>query len=312
MNRPYISAVICTYNRSNYLSRAIESLLNQTLDKDTFEIVVVDNASTDDTASAVNRIIGLRGAQIHYVYENRLGLSYARNAGIAAARGDIIAFMDDDAWAAPEWLAALLRTYQENLAACAVGGRTLLDWEVPRPDWLDDGLLPYLGFIDWGNEVRQLEWPEYIAGENCSFKRQTLEELGWFSTALGRRGAALLAAEETELQLRLHRAGKAVFYQPAAVVYHAVSESRVTKSSLRKRVYWAGVADSMRDRTGVEIGFTQTLGRVLRHMVQLPLLKLTLSWLRADQAQNFRCQCAVLGTLGFILQELRSLARINV
>ncbi|MHC4418402.1 MAG: FkbM family methyltransferase, partial [Planctomycetota bacterium] len=119
-NSVRISAVICTYRNPELLGSAIESLVNQTLHRDLFEIIVVDNNSGDSTKRVVERYPGVR-----YVLEEKLGLSQARNAGIGAACGDIIAFIDDDAEACRGWLAALLRVYDAVPEAWAVGGKVL-------------------------------------------------------------------------------------------------------------------------------------------------------------------------------------------
>src|SRR5258706_654344 len=124
-----ISAVICTYNRAEYLGRAIESLAHQDLDSAGYEIIVVDNNSTDTTAQLVkNSIEAYPSIQIRYVLETEQGLSAARNRGAHEAAGNYIAYVDDDARAVQGWLSSLLASFLKLQAAC-IGGPGNLDSE---------------------------------------------------------------------------------------------------------------------------------------------------------------------------------------
>ena len=181
---PDISAIVCTHNRSDLLQNTIQSLLVQTLDQDDYEIIVVDNASTDDTAAVV-KALARQDRRVRYVLESELGLSYARNAGVEAARADIVAFIDDDALADRRWLAALLHAFEVYPLVWAVGGRALPLWEKDRPDWLHDALLIYLTVHDLGSQDRGLQWPEILVGTNCSFRRALFGRIGPFAVAQG-------------------------------------------------------------------------------------------------------------------------------
>ena len=114
-----ISVVICTLNRPQYIETVVHSVKNQTLQKDKYEVLVIDNGSTEVNKAAMKRLQS--GMGFKYIYEPRTGLSHARNRGVQEARGEVVAFIDDDAEAEPEWLEGLLSSYRDDRIAC-VGG----------------------------------------------------------------------------------------------------------------------------------------------------------------------------------------------
>lgn len=231
-----ISAIICTYRNPDLLKGAIQSLLSQPLPADQYEIVVVDNNSQDETPDVVRRLDGESAVVVRYVLETRQGLSYARNTGIEAARGEVVAFLDDDAKADENWLSVLLEDYGSDPSIWAVGGKILPIWHTTeRPEWWTDEFLGWLSLVDWGDESRALVWPERILGTNCSFRKTIFPELGYFDPNLGRKGAALLGHEETELQQRIHLSNKTVYYEPTAIVYHHVPAERLTEDYFLRR-----------------------------------------------------------------------------
>ena len=134
------SVVVCTYNRADMLGGALDSLVEQTLDKDLHEIMVVNNASEDSTAQVV------QGSQrkhpecrIVYLYEAVQGLAQARNTGLQDARGEFVAFMDDDARAKPDWLEIALQCFEEADPSPVVAGGVMMPfYTARRPDWFKD------------------------------------------------------------------------------------------------------------------------------------------------------------------------------
>ncbi|RLA92717.1 MAG: hypothetical protein DRG83_22075, partial [Deltaproteobacteria bacterium] len=201
---------------------------------------VVDNNSQDESAKIVQQYNQNYFPKVEYALETRQGLSYARNLGVKLASSDIIAFIDDDAVAHPDWLASLLSMFDSIPDAWAVGGKVLPIWDGKRPKWIRDSMLRSLSIVDWGAECRPLKWPERIIGTNCSFRRRVFSEVGLFTENLGRRGTLLLGNEDTEMQERIHRLGKLVFYTPHAIVYHHVPHERMTKKYFYCRAYGTG------------------------------------------------------------------------
>ena len=237
-----ISAIVCTLNRSWYLKKAIQSLVDQTVPQGEYEIIVVDNASTDDTKSVVEsfrHVLNLR-----YVHEPVLGLSRARNTGWQNALGRYVAYLDDDAMACPTWLERILHAF-ENVKPTpgTVGGRITLIWETERPDWLARELETPLGYLDWGCSGMFLtQENQWLGGGNLACPRKILEEAGGFSTDLGRKGKNLLSNDEILLTRYLRSQNLGSYYDPAVLVQHHVLPERVQKGWFYRRYFWQGIS----------------------------------------------------------------------
>jgi glycosyltransferase involved in cell wall biosynthesis len=240
-----ISAVICTHNRARYLTRAIQSLLDQSLPEAEYEIIVVDNRSTDSTKEAVERFSGEKN--IRYIYESELGLSYARNTGWRNARGRYVAYLDDDAIAVPEWLEKVVEVFEtvRPRPGC-VGGRVDPLWEASRPGWLSDELVTGLTVIDWSDTPRVLQdiSQEWLVGANIAFPVELLESVGGFAPGLDRAGKKLLSGGDVFLQKQIVGKGHSCFYHPEIAVSHLVPELRLRKPWFIRRYYWQGVSDA--------------------------------------------------------------------
>ncbi len=165
-----------------------------------------------------------------YLSEVRQGLSCARNAGIQHARGEILAFMDDDVTLGPAWLQNLTAGLH-NGQWVGAGGRILPEQSFSPPRWLplqDRYALAPLALFDLGTESSQLSEPPF--GANMAFQTKVFHEYGNFRTDLGRSGDNLLSNEDTEFGQRLLAAGLQLRYEPSAVVFHPVSERRLRKA----------------------------------------------------------------------------------
>lgn len=241
MNAPLITAIICTRNRAQLLESAIQSLLRQTRPRADYDIMVVDNGSTDQTADVCKR---LAGDSVRYVFEPVPGLSKARNTGWWQSHSRYIAYLDDDAIADETWIDALICAYEsQSPAPAAVGGPVRLKWEVPEPEWINHALRPPLGFLDWGRQPRRLTPAEFLIGANCSYCRALLEQFGGFDEHLGRKKTCLLSGEETQIQRKIEQNGGYLFYAPAASVQHFVPAARTQPRWFYHRFFWGGVSD---------------------------------------------------------------------
>jgi glycosyltransferase involved in cell wall biosynthesis len=243
-----ISAIICTHNRADFVVRAIDSLTQQTLDADSYEILVVDNGSKDETRRRCDDKC-LTVANLRYLYEPRIGLSIARNTGLAAAKGHILAFLDDDAVACAGWLEGIVRVF--DTARPPPGllcGPVEPIWGASRPAWLEDHLLGFYSLLNWSESPRQLLDDEWIAGTNFAGAKDLISAFGGFDERLGRKGQSLLCGEESALEKRIRSAGHVIYYDPTMVVEHYVHPARVSKSWLYRRIFWGGAATGIQEK----------------------------------------------------------------
>lgn len=256
MAEPLISAIICTHNREQYLGAAIDSLLAQTLEN--YEIIVVDNASTDSTAEIVKS--RLDHPRVRYVLEQTLGLSVARNTGAEAAKGKILAYLDDDAEASKGWLAALVKVFAEDDRVAIAGGKVTLIWppKAQPPAWLSDDLSSGLGAYDLGNDLIYIRNPAYTPrGLNYAIRKPFWQEAGGFDTHLGRVGSNLLSNEEQQMtRLALDREWK-VAYVPTALAAHNVAPARMKPGWFLSRSWWQGISESYREQASGTVGLWQ-------------------------------------------------------
>jgi glycosyltransferase involved in cell wall biosynthesis len=236
------SIVICTHDRGDVVASAVEPALAQAQAAGG-EVIVVDNASTDDTPAILAALARRLGGPLRIVSEPQLGLSAARNRGLAEARGAVVAYLDDDAVPHAGWLDALLRPYADPAVAC-VGGRIVLRFPGPPPRWLSPDLYSQLSAFDLGDEPRQVRYGKanYPYGANISFRVERARALGGFSTTVGPRGRHQLVHDETDLCYRLEHAGGVIRYAPDAVVDHCVLTERLTPQWMLERAWTGGLS----------------------------------------------------------------------
>lgn len=243
-----ISAIICTFKRPEYLRQAVTSLCKQTLPCAEYEIVVVDNGVDPETEHVVT---SLRNGEVnlHYVTEPMVGLSRARNKGLAKACGRYVAYLDDDARAEERWLESLVESFESNSAApAAIGGRVWLDWDGKKPEWIPNEQLPVYTYVDHGDQAHVLRDDEYVVGANLAFDKAALELAGGFDAKLGRQGTLLLSGEEAQILRTLREQGLKILYEPAAVVWHSVHPTRQKRGWLLRRMFWDGASQPLLDR----------------------------------------------------------------
>jgi len=243
VNIPDISVIICTYNRADIIGEAIQSVLNQDLERDLFEVLVVNNASTDNTSDILKEFE--YDQSIRWIYESNPGLSKARNSGWRNAKGRYIAYIDDDAKADVQWLRQALFCFEKIVPTPdGLTGPIYLNCKESLPDWLEGELQLPLGKLDWGTQPFKINCQKHkIVGANCFFQKSTLERLGGFNEDLGRKKKLLLSGEEVLLQKKIEDAGGSIWYHPGISVGHFVPKDRLTPAWFYKRYYWGGVSD---------------------------------------------------------------------
>ncbi len=288
---PVISGVICTHNRERFLERCIKSLLQQTLDDELYEIIVVDNGSTDATREICDAF--KHHPNFSYVFEPVLGLSSARNTGWQIARGRYVGYLDDDAVADETWFEKALWSFEKvEPSPDWVGGPIELEWEVESPDWITREHWTTLGYVNCGEKERFLTASgERLGGGNSFYPRSLLEKMQGFDTRLGRKKNLLLSGEETQFQHRLKAMGGRLYYHPGIRIFHFVPRERTIPGFFYRRYYWGGITDYLMSKTLQGVTFEHIaqpgnkgsqVGRLLKNCIKA----LGVSRSKADTLQS--------------------------
>jgi glycosyltransferase involved in cell wall biosynthesis len=246
-----VSILICTFNRATRLARTLESLSRTAPARDySVELIVVDNNSTDTTATVVANAAVHSTVPIRYEREPQQGKGFALNRGLTVSQGEVIALTDDDVDPAPDWLdriVHLFRTYD----VVFVGGKILPNWEVSPPAWLTTrgarDIWGPLALSDFGDDLffyrDNPHQPYRPIGANMAVRRDVLQRVGGWRTDLGKVNNTLIPGEDHEIYFRLHAAGEyRGLYDPHLVVHHDVPASRVHYRYLFRWFFAAGQA----------------------------------------------------------------------
>ncbi len=236
-----ISLVVATHNRRRHLQRLLAAVAEQDWPQDRLEVVVVDNNSSDGTAEFLCSLAGRCDlASLRVLHEERPGKSHALNAGLRAARGDLLAFTDDDVVPERQWLTQLIAAMQETKADFGLGRITPI-WEAPRPAWLRPELYGVLAIPDNGPErlpVRAGTNEHAMPiGANMALRRHVVATIGGWRTDLGKLRKTLRSGEDHEFFLRMLRAGFSGVYEPSACVGHVVPAARLERDYFRRWLY---------------------------------------------------------------------------
>lgn len=219
------------------LETCLSSLTKQSADSRAFEVVVVDNGSSTDTAELVAAFSG-PFPNIRYCLERTTGLSHARNRGMLEATGKYIAYIDDDAVAYPDWVEKILLFIATDDAGVAMfGGPYTAFSTVAIPTWFPHEY----GSFSLGENILSLNAvDEFLCGTNMIFRREFLLGIGGFNTELGMVGNTLSYGEETRLQIEIKRSGYEIIYVPAIRVKHLLAPEKMCLSWLLRSVYAVG------------------------------------------------------------------------
>jgi glycosyltransferase involved in cell wall biosynthesis len=248
MNRKtaiFLSVIIPTRNRASFVADLLDTLAVQVPVPFCWEVIVIDNGSTDQTAELVKEKISSLPIEIRYFYEPRPGLHNGRHRGALEARGSYLAYLDDDVLLTPPWIHGLEKLTLGQ--AEAVVGRILPKWETRPPTWLTTLIRAesgYLSLLDKGSQGFYID-PSFVYGDNFFIPAQVVFELGGFhpdsmpGDQLRYRGDG-----ESALMMRFKKAGLRAWYDPIATVYHRIPRTRASLDYLRKRAYAQGISDS--------------------------------------------------------------------
>jgi glycosyltransferase involved in cell wall biosynthesis len=242
-----VSIVVATYNRCDFLEDCIKSYEEQNCDKSLFEVLIIDNNSTDDTEIVSKEVIEkYPELDVRYMIETNQGLSYGRNRGIKESRYDLIHFFDDDAVATSNYISTIIDTFERYPKAKAAGGKILLNYFEGRPSWASVYMESIFGLFDIGDTEMEFPRKNYPRGSNMTFKREIFDEVGVFDVNLGRKGKVMLGGEEKEMFQRIYLSGASVIYNPLTVCFHAVPKARTEQEFIKNQVFGIGVSENIR------------------------------------------------------------------
>lgn len=246
---PEISVIICTFNRVKYLTKTLESFAKQTAKKEKFELLIIDNNSTDATKKASQDFISKASdVNTRYLLEMSQGLSYARNRGIVEATSTIICFVDDDVLVNDNFVEQLIESFQ-NTDAIALGGKVLPHYENgDPPKWMSKYLLPTISTLDMGSTKKIFKWPKFPIGANMAFRKEAFEKHGDFNTQLGRSGIHLEGGDEKDIFNRLMSNGEKILYSPSVFLQHVIPEKRLQKKYIKNLALGVGTSEMKRLR----------------------------------------------------------------
>ncbi|MDQ0062626.1 glycosyltransferase [Paenibacillus harenae] len=290
------TVAICTHNRAEDVREALLSLLRQNF-TDAFEVIVVDNRSTDNTKQVVQEVNQMTNIPIIYAYEERLGLSVARNRAIREAKGEYILFLDDDAVASKEWISGIVSLFETDPRIGCLGGRIEPAWEGEEPTWLLPENRTLYTILDYSHEIVEMQKPAIPFGANVAFRKSVFNSLKPFREDLGRVGSNLLSSEEAELIDRI-RSQYTVYYTPHAWVRHKIPRSRVSRKWLLRRIYWQGVSSA--------VSSERKTGIFVKSVMKVPVFMLLTVIFFFDKNRIFRNISKIMYNNGLISGVLRT------
>jgi GT2 family glycosyltransferase len=235
-----VTVAVITYNRSRYLRETLSGLVKQDYPPALWELLVIDNNSTDDTADVVASFMASTPPP-RRVVEVAPGLDSGRNRAVLEAKGDVIALVDDDILVGPEWLSRLVAPFSSESAhqIGVVGGEVIPVFPDGLPPWLEGTHRPLALRPDTG-PLTAKQWP---MGANFAFPRWVFAKLGNFDTHLDRRGALLFGGGDTDMIRRIRAAGLEAWFVPGAKVQHQIPAGRLNYSYAARHAF-----DSARSR----------------------------------------------------------------
>lgn len=256
-DKRFISVIIATYNRTESLKETLDSLSEQDCDGSyEYEVIVADNNSNDKTKETVESYKNRFNGKLKYLFEPRQGKPYALNRGIEEAKGEIIAFTDDDCIVDKRWVNEIVETFKKNDLGI-VGGIINPVWLSPKPRWLSDKLYGKLAIQNYGESPFIVSSKSQLPfGANISFRKNLFYKYGLFNERMK-------FAMDTEICLRLFKNRVKIFYNPRIIVNHKIDSSRMKKRYFYQWSYRRGLLYQYRGG--------DCIGKKFYHLFGIPL-----------------------------------------
>jgi glycosyltransferase involved in cell wall biosynthesis len=252
------SFVVCTYNRIPFITETIESILLHCAQKSNYELLIIDNNSTDGTAEAVRPF--LRNPVVRYVLETEQGLSHARNRGIKEAKNEVLIFVDDDIDLHPHYLDVCEALFADP--ALNIAGGKVLAFSAETPVWLPKKYYYLASMFDLGDEPQPTN---KLMGANYALRKTVAQRIGWYNPELGRKGNNLMAGEENDYFNRAQLLGYSIWYEPRLVVYHKIA-NKLNKEYIFSYSQQQGKSDSIIESKSAK---SRYLGKIIKSVLMI-------------------------------------------
>ncbi|MBS0000576.1 MAG: glycosyltransferase family 2 protein [Cyclobacteriaceae bacterium] len=242
-----LSVIVCTYNRDKYILETLQHLKDQTCEPGLYEVIVIDNNSTDQTEQICRNFI-MQKEIMNFLYFRELnqGNTYSRNRGILESRGQYISFIDDDARATEKYCEHIISFFDRNPGVSVIGGRITPVYEHAEPAWMSRFLWPLVAGLDMGDKVRPFKGSRYPIGANMAYRAEVFARYGNFKENLGKRPDVLEGGDEKDLIFRVRNKGLKIFYVPDVHVFHVIPESRLKINYIRQQAIGVGMSEKRR------------------------------------------------------------------
>ncbi|MGV3631160.1 MAG: glycosyltransferase family A protein [Bacteroidota bacterium] len=276
-----VSIIIPTVNRAAFLLKTLESLAGLKTERAAFEVIVVDNGSTDHTKEMIGNFSRETDLDLRYAFAPEPGLLTGRHVGMQMAQGDILAFIDDDVRVSGGWLDGIIEVMQAHPDVELLTGPSIPEYETDPPEWLPYFWISdhngkhcgWLSLLDFGTEAKEID-PVFVWGLNFTIRRQTLLELkGFHPDNMPGNLQKYQGDGETGLSIKAKKQHRKALYHPQVKVHHAVPASRLSQEYFEKRAFYQGVANSFTSLRSEEqaitphVSLAKKIKRRLKHIV---------------------------------------------
>lgn len=263
-----ISVVICTYNRCVYINDAMESLYRQTLPHEQFEVIIVNNNSSDQTEQVCKDYLASHtDANFYYMNEGQQGASFARNTGAAHAQSPLLCFMDDDAIADSNYLEKIVQFFQAYPDAGGLGGRIIPRYIPSEPVWMSHYVSSLVGHFHYSEEISVFAANKFPLESNMIIRKADFDAIKGFNTALpGVVGTLRIGGEGKDFFFRLKALGRTIYYDPTIRVQHVVETAKLTREYMYRVASGIGRGERVRMKEKGNMAF---LKKILEYIFKL-------------------------------------------